>query len=117
MQAAQREMQALQQIEADMKREEKEFHTRMDALRAKLESASKTHTAAQTRKALLEKERARIEKELVRSFGRPRLHLPGLLTSPRCYPHTPSWALSRRRRQMWNLRSSQISSRKSPRRL
>uniref|UniRef100_A0A7S2D3H7 Uncharacterized protein n=1 Tax=Haptolina brevifila TaxID=156173 RepID=A0A7S2D3H7_9EUKA len=64
MAAAQREMAALQQMEAAMKKEEKEFTMKIDGLRAKLETCSRAHTAAEQRKARLEKERARIDKEL-----------------------------------------------------
>jgi len=57
-------MQQLQQMQAEMQKEEREFATRMDGLRAKLEVCSKAHSTAEQRKARLEKEKVRIEKEL-----------------------------------------------------
>lgn len=64
MAAAQREMAALQQIQADLKRQDKEFQTRMDGLRGKLEASSKALSAAEQKKQRLIKEAARIQKEM-----------------------------------------------------
>ena len=64
MAAAQREMAALQQIQADLAKQDRDFTARMDGLRQKLESSSNIVSAAEARKAKLQREAARIAKEM-----------------------------------------------------
>ena len=57
-------MAALKQIEADLKKQDREFQARMDALRTKLEASTKSLSSAEQRKIRLMKEQERIAKEL-----------------------------------------------------
>ena len=69
MEEARKEMEKLQAIQENLKKQDKEFTVRMDGLRGKLEASSKALTAAEQRKAKLLKEQQRIANELQEAEG------------------------------------------------